>query len=267
MNDPLWFIGGDARSFHAAAYLSGQGIEVHCHMVPGLPDEPLPDVIRVLALPFPSLSGDKLRGRNALPIAPILARVARGGVIYGGKLEALRCEQARLVDLFGTEPMSSLNAVPTAEGAILLALQSLGRTLSGAECLVCGYGRCGKVLAQKLAALGTLVTVAARKPADLALARALGHEAVFLGSLHELHRFDAIFNTVPSPVLAAEAFPGFSGRYFELASPPGGLGDGARNVLGKHFIDAQSLPGRFFPITAGKLYGEAIRKHWKEEFS
>ncbi len=267
MNDPLWFIGGDARSRHAAAYLSEQGTEVHCHAVPGLPDEPLPDVIRVLALPFPSLSGDRLRGKNALPIAPILARVAHGGVIYGGKLEALRYEQAKLVDLFGAEPMSSLNAVPTAEGAILLALQSLGRILSGSLCLVCGYGRCGKVLAQKLSALGAYVAVTARKPADLALARALGHEAVSLDSLHELHRFDAVFNTIPSPVLPAEGFIGFSGRYFELASPPGGLADGAGNALGEHFIDAQSLPGRFFPVTAGRLYGEAIRKHWKEEFS
>ena len=44
--------------------------------------------------------------------------------------------------------------MPTAEGAIQLAMEELPITLHGARVLVIGYGRLGRVLADRLAGLG-----------------------------------------------------------------------------------------------------------------
>ena len=43
--------------------------------------------------------------------------------------------------------------MPTAEGAIQLAMEELPITLHGARVLVIGYGRLGRVLADRLAGL------------------------------------------------------------------------------------------------------------------
>ena len=68
-----------------------------------------------------------------------------------------------LVDYYQREEVQIANAVPTAEGAIQRAMEATERTLHTCRCLVIGYGRIGKILAQRLKALGSEVTVSARK--------------------------------------------------------------------------------------------------------
>ena len=53
------------------------------------------------------------------------------------------------------------NAVPTAEGAVQLAMEELPITLHGARVLVVGFGRVGKLTAHRFRALGARVSVAA----------------------------------------------------------------------------------------------------------
>ena len=58
---------------------------------------------------------------------------------------------------------TTAHAVPTAEGAIQIAMEELPITLHGAKTLVIGYGRLGKLLSHRLSAMGAKVSVAARK--------------------------------------------------------------------------------------------------------
>ena len=55
---------------------------------------------------------------------------------------------------FAREELAVANAVPTAEGAIQIAMEQLPITIHGARVLVVGFGRVGRALAQRLAALG-----------------------------------------------------------------------------------------------------------------
>lgn len=261
---PIWFVGGDARSVHAAEFLRRKGVQVHAHAVAGLPDELPEETIDTLVLPFPSLRGGMLRSDVPIPIASLLKRLRSGARIFGGGLSALPDGDYRIIDLLGSEPLSTRNAVPTAEGALLLALQSRAKILCGAHCLVLGFGRCGKVLAQRLRALDAEVTVAARKPSDLALLRALGFDATPTSRVC-CSGAECVFNTIPCPIFDAPCFTGFQGQYFELASAPGGLTPAAKEALGAHYTDAGALPARFFPATAGELYGAAIWEKIKEE--
>ena len=247
--------------YWAAQALLDAGLEVRCCGVPGMP-EALPTPADFVILPFPALQGERLRGTAAPERTAVFACCRRGTRVYGGGLSPLR--QALLdcgaepVELFGTEPLTTHNAVPTAEGAIALAVLHSPYRLHGAPCLVIGYGHIGRVLANKLHGLSARVTVAARRPSDRAAAEALGLEADETGRYARGLAYHFVFNTVPAPVLTqdqlAALLPGC--LLVELASAPGGIPACTRTDVTR--IDAPGLPGRFCPASAGAAYAAAI---------
>ena len=153
------------------------------------------------------------------------------------------------------------NALPTAEGAIQIAMEELPITLHGARALVIGYGRLGRALAPRLAGLGARVSVAARKYADLAWAESFGFGTEHTGQLRPwLCGYDLVVNTVPARVLGeaelAELRPDC--LVIDLASKPGGVDLDAAARLGKKVVWALSLPGKVAPVTAGRAIRTAI---------
>ena len=146
------------------------------------------------------------------------------------------------------------NALPTAEGAIQIAMEELPITLHDARVLVIGFGRLGQALAPRRRALGARVWVAARRYAQRAAAESMG-----LGS-EGIHRlpdwlcgYDLVLNTVPAPVLGARELNALKERalVIDLASKPGGVDFSAAAELGVKAIWALSLPGKVAPVTAG----------------
>lgn len=268
----IWVLGGDARNFWAAERLRAGGCAVQTHGVPGAEDAALPARFGAVALPCPALAGDCLRGERALPLPPLLERMAGGTRVYGGLLgpwaEQMRARGARVTDLWDTEPLTTATAAATAEGAVALALGSSPRSLQGARCLVIGFGRIGKLLALKLRGLAARVTVAARKPGDRALAEGMGLEAEVAGQYHRgLSAYDLVFNTVPAPVLSPMQLRRLKPDclLLELASAPGGFDRAQCAALGLTALAAPGLPGVWAPQTAGQCYGDAILQAIKEE--
>lgn len=261
----FWVLGGDARNGWAARHLAANGHTVRCFGVPEKPDTPLPFYIERLVLPFPSCQGALVRGHSAIPMEEVLQRVDADSTVYGGLLgawrEALEHHGARVRDLYGTEPLTTANAIPTAEGAIQLAMDRTPITLHGANALVIGFGRVGKILARKLHGLSACVTVTARKAADLALAEAMGLQTDLTGRyLHGLSQYDFIFNTVPVTVLTEEQLDQISPDclLMELASLPGGFSQDYCRARGVNYLFAPGLPGRCAPKSAGAIYAQNI---------
>lgn len=91
-----------------------------------------------------------------------------------------------------------LNAVPTAEAAIELALSQLPITLWESRCLLTGFGRCAKPLARLLTAFGAQLTVCARSPKDLALARSFGLTALPLAQMEHPVACSSSSSSTPS---------------------------------------------------------------------
>ena len=126
-------------------------------------------------------------------------------------------------------------------------------TLHCARALVIGYGRIGRVTAQRLAALGTHVSVAARSHEQLAWAGVWGYQTEHISRLTPwLCSYDLVINTVPAPVLGrtelAALKPGVV--VIDLASKPGGVEFEAAAELGVKTIWALSLPGKTAPRSA-----------------
>jgi len=165
------------------------------------------------------------------------------------------------IDILEREEMAILNAIPTAEGAIQIAMEDMPITLHNANICILGYGRIGKILAKMLDSLGAKVFVEARKFSDLAWIKAFGYEAIALGDLkNKLSKMDVIFNTIPYIVLDLEMLNEINRECLivDLASKPGGVDFDKAKTLGIKVIWALSLPGKVAPVTAAKFIKETI---------
>ena len=275
-----WLIvGGDRRPLAAARYLRGQGIAVEAW---GL-DEDFIEVdwknavksANILLLPLP-VTTDGVRIQcpliksDGIRFASLLESVRSDALVLGGKFPELWAEQAkqadvRLCDYYLSESLQMKNALPTVEGAIMLAMQALPVTLDGCSVAILGYGRIASLLAERLVALGADVTVFARKERDLAHAAIRHCKAIALKGVdtesslcHLPEQCRIVFNTVPERIVSHKILE-FWRRdcvLIELASLPGGFDTLSAEKMGFHLILAQGLPGKLFPETSGMIIAQ-----------
>ena len=273
----VWLIGGDMRQVWLARLLAEDGHAVHtCALGPvgaGVKEErSLAGAARAdcVVLPLPAAGRDGALNaplaEGPVPLEGVLDALEPGQLLCAGRadgrLRALaEARGVRLFDYFAREELAVANAVPTAEGAIQLALEGLPITLHGARALVIGYGRLGRALAPRLGALGAKVTVAARRYEALAWAESFGFDTCPVGELGDyLCAFDLVVNTVPAPVLGAAELGELKKEslVIDLASLPGGVDLGAAEALGVKAVRALSLPGKVAPATAAAALRTAI---------
>ena len=186
--------------------------------------------------------------------------------ILGGKLDESIRNSARkynldVTDYFTDEALTVLNCIPTAEGAINIAIEHTDSTIFGSDCLVLGYGRVGKILAKTLFSLGANTFVEARKNSDLAWIKAFGYEGIKLDELeNSIDKFDIIFNTVPHTVLDKNLLSKIKkdSLIIDLASYPYGADINFCRDNKIKYIIASSLPGKVAPHFAGKIIAKTI---------
>jgi len=174
----------------------------------------------------------------------------------------------RLIELMRLDEVAILNSIPSAEGAIQMAMEMLPITIHGSSAFVLGFGRTGRTLARLLGAMGAQTRVVARKAADLARIIEMSFIPVpFHNMSSHLDEADIIFNTIPAPVLTAEVLAGLSPEtvIIDLASDPGGTDFQAAERLGIKAVLAPSLPGRVAPKTAGRILAQVIIRFLTEE--
>lgn len=174
----------------------------------------------------------------------------------------------QLIDYMQEQELQWRNAIPTAEGAICLAMQRLDQTLHGARVAVLGYGRIAMALCERLDAWGAKVTVAARSPSALTRIDLAGYRPLSIKDEHSLlplmTGYDVIFNTVPYRLLTESLLTQLHPKTIlvELASTPGGWDPAL--VEEKRVIYAPGLPGKYAPKTAGDIVAHTVFSLLKE---
>lgn len=167
----------------------------------------------------------------------------------------------RLIEVAEVDEVAILNSIPTAEGAILRAMQELPYTLHGTRALLLGFGRCGLTLARMLQGIGARVRVVARDRGQLARAFEMGLDTCDLDELEEaVGDAGVVFNTIPSLVLTRRTLERLprSAVVVDIASAPGGTDFAACAELGvKAFLDL-GIPGRVAPETAGEVLARTV---------
>ena len=276
----LWVVGGDQRQVRLAELLAEDGHQVHTYALGGA-GEPRGTVISAgslekigkadcVILPLPAVGEEGMLStpltEERVRMTDLLDAMRPGQLMAGGRLdqETVLAAQARGLlwrDYFAREELAVANAVPTAEGAIQLAMENLPITIHACRALIIGYGRIGRVLADRLRGLGAFVSVAARRYEQLAWAETDGCTAQRLGDMGGwLCGYDLIVNTVPARVLTEELLRDLkpSCLVIDVASKPGGVDVEAARRLGVPVIWALSLPGKVAPVTAGRVIQQTI---------
>ena len=275
----IWVVGGDLRQVRLAQLLAEDGHTVHTYALEDPEDSSGPvhesslsriDRADCVIFPLPvTAEAMRLNAPLALsgpPLPEVLDLLSPRQFLCGGRVDPAVQELARARDLtihdyFAREELTVANAVPTAEGAVQLAMEHLPITVHGSRTLILGFGRVGRLTAQRFHALGAQVTVAARNYDQLAWAQAMGFGVERLDHLSGwLCGYDLVINTIPSRVLERRELEDLKPAclILDLASKPGGVDLGAAGELGLTVIWALSLPGKVAPVTAGQAIQRTI---------
>lgn len=284
----LAVVGGDDRELYLipelqkqGAYIVGVGFE-NASPISGMTLAPsLLDVVgQVDVLLFPMFGTDE-RGvvKAKYAAQPIIlnkevlqAIPAHVPLIIGFARPALKSVTEKmgihLVETLSLNEITILNSIPSAEGAIQMAMEATTITIHGSKSMVLGLGRCGWTLARMLHGIGAHVSGVARKPSDLARAVEMGLHAVHFSDLEdEIGRAEIIFNTVPHLILDRVMLEKVArdAVIVDLASIPGGTDFEYAQMLGIKAFLAPGLPGIVAPKTAGRIlaqiYPQLILRH------
>ena len=283
--DHICFIGGDERQRYAAEMLADH-IKIHA-VGKTFEDIKNPSVInfenpnkamyeaKAVVLPIPAAVSEGI-----IPFTDLVENITRSdSVIHllGGKFSPylkgiILSSKVKHYDYYEDEIFTIKNAYLTAEGALQLAMASIKGSIRQAKCAIIGYGRIGRALGEMMKAIGANTTVFARKEEMLVWAE---HTGLYVNkivpgkesSLEVLSEFDIVFNTVPERIITNEILLGITSKtlLIELASPPGGFDPDIAEQCEVNFIKAGGLPGKYAPITAGRIVGETIVKFLKKE--
>ena len=164
-----------------------------------------------------------------------------------------------VINYLGQEELVLKNTVPTAEGALEIALREQPMTVRDQRVLIIGSGRVAKACACLFKAVGAVTDITARKPSALTEFQLLGHNAFALDSLSEhIGYYDTIINTVPALILTEKHLKSCNKKVLiiDLASKPGGVDFGKAKELHLRAVLALGLPGKCAPVTAGRIIAE-----------
>lgn len=202
----------------------------------------------------------------------IAAMPSRSTVYTGMAKSYLRSLCARhslkLVELLNRDDVAIYNSIPTAEGALVMAIQNTDFTIHGSTSMVLGMGRTGFTMARALQGLGSSVKVGVRRQEHYARAEEMGWKPFMTGELL-LHvpDVDLIFNTIPSMIITAQVLSRLQRHcvIIDLASAPGGCDFRYAEKRGIKAMLAPGLPGIVAPKSAGIIMGSALVQSISDE--
>lgn len=175
-----------------------------------------------------------------------------------------------LLEIIEMDEIAIMNSIPTAEGALQIAMEETKATIHGSKCCILGFGRVAITLARIIKAIGADVTVVARNEAQLARAYEMGCKKATYYELKDiLNDTDIVFNTVPKMVLDRDVLKhaNLDILIIDLAAQPGGTDFEAANAFGLKAILAPGLPGKVAPVFAGRILADVIPRLIIKEFA
>lgn len=279
-NNRFSFIGGDDRSFYMVELLQEQGYQTAVYglqMIKPIEGVVIASTLKealnysdIIVCPVP-FSRDKVHifstsTKEDMNIEYFVHSLRKDQKLFGGDInaqvvESLNYHNIPFYDFMQTEAVSIKNAVATAEGAIAEAIKISPINLHNHACLILGYGRCAKILADKLKGLNMHVTVGARNADQLAMADSYGYNTVELEKFPALiSNFDFVFNSIPAMILDEAVLRKMkkSTLIIDIASNPGGTDFEKCNELGIAAYLCLGLPGKYAPLTSAEILNSVL---------
>ncbi|WP_128894191.1 dipicolinate synthase subunit DpsA [Longirhabdus pacifica] len=183
--------------------------------------------------------------------------------------EMCRKHQIKFVELLARDDVAIFNSIPTAEGAVMLAIKNTDITIHSSNCIVLGMGRTGITLARVLQGLGANVQVGVRRGEQFARSFEMNLKPFYSKDLvNHVSEVDLLFNTIPSMIITAEVIANMPNRtvIIDLASKPGGTDFRFAEKRGVKAMLAPGLPGIVAPKTAGQIIANCVSEIVMEDY-
>jgi dipicolinate synthase subunit A len=268
-------IGGDKRMLEhmRQARLAGARVQ-HYGSVPGAEDAAgapasasLVDAVkgaRIISCPIPGVGTDDslyagFTTEKLFMTTEVLRAAAPRAMLFSGRVTAKMHDWAlntgvKMIDYGEDDPLAIFHAIPTAEGAIKVAIENTDETILGLNTLCFGLGRVGMSVVQAFVGLHAKVTVALRNPSQLARAVAMNATALPLKDLPDrIGEFPLIVSSSSGLLLNKKLLERTHPEVviIDLCSPPGSVDFDAAKALGRRVIWARAQAGTA-PRTAGR---------------
>ncbi len=255
-------IGGDNRQKYAVDKLLNQGFNA--------------DIINILddntgfydafVLPLPlTTDGCRINSSN-ISLNEFIKSIMAHQTVFAGKInqeitKQLNEKKIKFHDYYNRDEFSLKNAEPTAMGVLSYVMNHSVVTASKMKVLVIGYGKCGRAVSKIFRDLGATVTASSRKYISLAQAESDGCGACLLKDVYNyVNNADVIVNTVPIKILNNSFIDRIADNaiVIDISSAPYGFDYDYAKSVGKKITLMPSIPGKYFPKTAGEIIADTI---------
>ncbi|MCQ2484504.1 MAG: hypothetical protein MJ168_04110 [Clostridia bacterium] len=234
-----------------------------------LDSEQIKDTIRRyrnIVLPLPTLSNGCIAG---VPFDEFCGLLDNEQTVFCGNTapEKFPC---RAFSYYSDEGFLIKNSRLTAQGVLKIVLDNIRTDLHTMNTAVIGYGRCGREICRIMKRNGADVTSFSRRMQTFAAAENDGMKTDSIGNINKkLCKYDVIINTVPFNIIEKSGLECLTQRnmYIEVASRPYGFNISGTDTFNFRYVLAESLPGRFTPVSAGMNIADTVAGILREEKS
>lgn len=247
-----------SRNFSVIVYgLNNSLLSLSCYRAESLSEAINSSQIIITPIPL-SKDGNNIISQQVYPdltIENLCSLLSPDHKLYGGcfTIELKKYFETQNIfyyDFMDKEEVILYNTIATAEGTIAEVIMNSTTNLHGSSCLIIGYGRCARTLAEKLKGLCGHIDIVARSSNALAAAYADSYGAINFTDLKEkICLYDYIFNTVPALVLTKDLLINTNPEVviIDIASAPGGVDYPIAKELNRNSKLCLGLPGKFAP--------------------
>jgi dipicolinate synthase subunit A len=217
-----------------------------------------------IVLPLPTVSNGLISGTD-FTVEELLDNKRPEQYVFFGNIDLTGV--SKCFSYYYDETFLLKNSLLTAQGVLKLLVENTDSCIFGTKVAVIGYGRCGKMISSMLKGFGTKVTVFARRNASIAQAYFDGYLSENISVINDvIGNFDVIVNTVPGHIITESGISKLSSNniYIEVASKPYGFDINKTDLFNFKYILGESLPGRFFPRSAGINIADTVIEILKE---
>jgi len=273
-------IGGDKRQKYLADILLSKELSTLCYGNSSMNETAiiannLNEIMEnstVLICPIPFTNDQEhiinLESKEDLTIKDFINGLKPHHIVIGGKfptpLKEYCCnKKITHYDLLENESFTINNAIATAEGAIMEAIQSSPINIHNSKCLILGYGRCGSVLANRLSNLNGNICILIRRETQAAIASSYGYSYCYENQLDvKVQESDFIFNTIPSLILTESTLRlvNKNATIIDIAAFPGGLDYEYVQSAGINAKLCLGIPGKISPLTSARFIYERVER-------
>lgn len=217
----------------------------------------------MIILPLPTVANGCISG---VPFESFCAQLSEKHTVFCGNIseDVFPC---RAYSYYYDGGFLIKNSRLTAQGTLKLILENTETDLHSMKTAVIGYGRCGREICRSLKNNGADVTSFSRRSQSLTAAENDGMHSENIKHLNEkLGDFDITVNTVPCNIIDKKGLERLTERnlYVEAASRPYGFNIAEADKYNFRYVLAESLPGKFTPVSAGINIADTVAGMIKE---